>query len=147
MKIVCDTNVLISGVLFGGHARRILALASRGMVTNHLSPAILHEFEAVLSRPKFGLAAEQILAIVDLVRDSFQMMMPQQHVDAVAKDPDDNRILETAVESGAQFVISGDNHLLELQSWQGIDIVSPADFIDLLDKRIGSGNKIDEGGK
>ncbi len=63
MNIVCDTNILISGILFGGHARTIIQLASRGSVTNFLSPTMLRELEDVLARPKFGLTTEQVLNI------------------------------------------------------------------------------------
>ncbi len=73
MIIVCDTNVLISGVLFAGNSREILRLASHGVVTNMISPEILREAEEVLLRPKFSLSPEQVLGIVALFRDTFEL--------------------------------------------------------------------------
>ena len=130
MNVVCDTNVLISGVIFGGHARQILLLASQGAVTNFISPEILREFEDVLLRPKFGLHSEQVLSIISLIRDSFELVVPPRRVKKILIDPDDNRILETAAEAGASFIISGDRHLLDLMEWEGIRVVSPATFVE-----------------
>ena len=87
MKVVCDTNVIISGLLFGGHARRILQLASSGLVTNFLSPDILREAEDVLRRPKFGLSPEQAIEIIALLKDTFEIVIPSLKVQAIQSDP------------------------------------------------------------
>ena len=97
MNIVCDTNILVSGILFGGHARDIIRLASRGTVTNFISAHMLRELEDVLARRKFGLSAEQVLSIVALVRDTFEFIEPHESVKVVAADPDDDRIIEAAI--------------------------------------------------
>ena len=130
MNIVCDTNVLVSGILFRGNARCILQLAARGVVTNCISVAILHEVEDVLIRPKFGLDPKRVMSIVDLFRDSFEVVIPSSRITAVRADPDDNRILEAAMTARADFVVSGDKHLLALAEWKGIQVVSPAQFME-----------------
>ena len=130
MNIVCDTNVLISGILFGGHARQILRLASQGVVTNFASPEILRELEDVLIRPKFALHSQQVIGIMSLVRESFDLVVTTRRVKKILKDPDDNHILATASEADASFIISGDKHLLDLKEWEGIRVVSPAVFIE-----------------
>ena len=135
MNVVCDTNVLISGILFGGHARQILRLSSQGVITNFISPDILRELEDVLLRPKFGIHTEQVLSIISLVKDSFELVVPNLRVDKILNDPDDNHILETAAEADASFIISGDKHLLDLMEWKGIRVISPAEFME---KIIGS---------
>jgi len=127
--IVCDTNVLISGVLFAGNSREILRLASHGVVTNMISPEILREAEEVLLRPKFSLSPEQVLGIVALFRDTFELVIPSHRVNAVHSDPDDNRILEAASAANADFIITGDKHLLDLIERQDIPIISPAQFM------------------
>ena len=129
MNIVCDTNVLISGILFPGHSRKILQLASRGVVTNAISADILREAEDVLLRPKFSLSPEQVLSIVALFRDTFVFVTPSRRVTAIQADPDDNRILEAALAAHANFIVSGDKHLLDLGQWQDVRIVSPAQFM------------------
>ena len=132
MNIVCDTNVLVSAILFGGNARNILQLASRGIVTIFVSADILREFEDVLGRPKFGLKPKQVLDIVALMRDTCDFVEPGERVDAIPDDPDDNRILEAAKSADAAFIISGDKHVLELHEWEGIQVLSPADFIETM---------------
>ena len=130
MNIVCDTNVLISGVLFGGHAREILQLASRGVLINFVSPEILREAERVLGRPKFGLRPEHVLEILSLFKDTFEIVVPSLKVQAIRSDPQDNHVIEAALAAGAEFIISGDKHLLKLAEWEGIHVVSPAQFIN-----------------
>lgn len=129
MNIVCDTNVLVSGVLFGGHAREILRLASRGVVFNFISPDMLREAENVLRRPKFGLRPEQVLEIIALFKDTFEIVTPSVRVRAISSDPQDNHVIEAALAGRAKYIISGDKHLLELMKWEDIHLVSPAQFM------------------
>jgi putative PIN family toxin of toxin-antitoxin system len=129
VKVVCDTNVLISGILFGGHSRRILQLASRGKVSNFISEEILNETREVLLRPKFKLSHQQVAAIITLFRDTFELVSPVQRIEILKSDPADNRILEAAMEAHAEIIVSGDNHLRSLELWHGIRILSPAEFI------------------
>ena len=128
MKIVCDTNVLVSGVLFRGHPRRILVLAAQGRLTNFTSPALLRQVEDVLSRPRFGLRPGQVASILALFRDTFEVVHPNRSVTLIVDDPADNRVLEAAGAASANVIVSGDHHLLELKEWQGIRVMSPADF-------------------
>ncbi len=129
MNIICDTNVLVSGVLFGGHPREILRLASRGVVVNFISPDILREAENVLRRSKFGLRPEQVLEIIALFKDTFEIVTPSIRVRAISSDPEDNRVIEAALAARAKYIISGDKHLLELMKWEDIHIFSPAQFM------------------
>ena len=129
MNIVCDTNVLVSGVLFGGHAREILRLASRGVVINFISPDILREAENVLRRSKFGLRPEQVLEITALFKDTFEIVTPSMRVRAISSDPQDNHVIEAALAARAKYIISGDKHLLELMKWDDIHLISPAQFM------------------
>ena len=130
MNVVCDTNVLISGILFGGYERQVLRLASQGVITNFISLKIIREFEDVLLRPKFGPHSEQVVVILALIRESFELVVPTRKINIILNDPDDNHILETACRANASFIISGDKHLLDLKKWEGIHIVSPAVFIE-----------------
>ena len=132
MKIVCDTNVLISGVLFGGHARKILQLASRGVLINFLSPDILREVEDVLRRSRFGLRPDHVLEIVALFKDTFEIVIPSLRVQAIQSDPEDNHVIEAALAARAEFIISGDKHLLKLTEWKGLHVVSPGQFIETI---------------
>ena len=130
MNVVCDTNVLISGVLFGGHAREILRLASRGVLINFISPDILREVDNVLRRSKFGLRPDHVLEIITLFKDTFEIVIPSIRVQAIRSDSEDNHVIEAALAARAEFIISGDKHLLELREWQDIHLISPAVFME-----------------
>ena len=129
MRIVCDTKVLVSGILFQGQPRRVLTMASRGEVTISTSPDLLREAEDVLLRPKSGLRAEQVVGIIALFRDTFEIVNTSRRVRAVAADPSDNIVLQAAAAARADLIVSGDKHLLDLVAWEDIRILSPAEFV------------------
>ena len=129
MKIVCDTNILISGILFGGKPRKILSLCASGTVINCISPDILKEVEEVLSRSKFGLKEKQVYEIIRLFRNTFTLVSPDRRLSVVAADPDDNRILEAALSAEADAIVSGDTHLLDLVNCNGIPVISADTFL------------------
>jgi putative PIN family toxin of toxin-antitoxin system len=128
-RIVLDTNVLISAILFGGAPRRVLELVISGVVDCTLSPVILDELKDVLQRPKFGFAPDLCLHIIEELYGACDIISPSVSVDVIRADPDDNRILECAVEAEAHFIVSGDAHLLDLGTFETIRIVSPADYL------------------
>ena len=90
---------------------------------------ILDEIRDVLQRPKFGLSSEQALALVEELHDLCQIVTPTGRARAVLADPDDDMVLECAAAAGADLIVSGDSHLLELGQWRNIPILSPAEFV------------------
>ena len=129
MRIVCDTNVLISGVLFGGKPRRILSLAARGRITICISTAILAEVEEVLLRPKFALSPARISATLELFQQTFLHVSPSRHFQVVEDDPDDDAIIEAAVAANAEVIVTGDKHLLKIGKWREIEMLTPEGFL------------------
>jgi uncharacterized protein len=128
-RIVVDTNVLISAILFGGKPRKILDLVISGSIECFLSTAILDELKNVLCRPKFGVSADACFHIVEELHGISILVAPSVQIDAISSDPDDNRVLECAIESRADFIISGDPHLLSVGKFKNIIILSPADYL------------------
>jgi putative PIN family toxin of toxin-antitoxin system len=128
MRIVCDTNVIISGILFGGDPRVILRAVFRRRLEAFVSVAILNELRDVLSRRKFRMTTGRVDAAMELVRKTFTCVTIDEPVAGVAVDPDDDRVLEAALAAGAEVIISGDKHLLCLGAWRGIRIQTPAEF-------------------
>jgi putative PIN family toxin of toxin-antitoxin system len=134
-RIVLDTNVLISAILFGGKPRKVLDLVISGSVDCTLSIAILDELRDVLQRPKFGFPADVCLHITEELHGICDIISPSVRVDAIRSDPDDNRILECAVEAHAHYIVSGDPHLLDLGTFERIRILNPADYLKELEAR------------
>jgi putative PIN family toxin of toxin-antitoxin system len=128
-KVVLDTNILISAVVFGGKPREILKQAIAGKIRLAVSEPIIEEIRDVLGRDKFGYPAPMIHFIIGELESIAEFVEPREKIEIIEKDVEDNRILECAVAFGADVIISGDNHLLELKIYNGIRIVRASDFL------------------
>lgn len=135
LRIVLDTNVLISAILFGGPPRQVLERVIAGDLDCSLSLAILDELRDVLQRPKFGFSAQIAVTVVEELCGVCEIVSPSRKVRVIKADPDDNRVIECALEAKADFIVSGDAHLLGLGSYADIRIVSPSDFLRSLGNR------------
>lgn len=134
-RIVLDSNVVISGFLFGGVPAQLLELVLEGSIECFTSLPILDEIRNVLLRPKFGLSSDQALTLIEELHDLCQVVMPGERIMAVFDDPDDNMILECASTVNTGIIITGDSHLLHLRQWRDIHILSPSDFLKTLDEQ------------
>ena len=134
MKVVLDTNVIISGLLFQhGPPGRIIDLWVEEKITVLFSQNLLEEYFAVLLRPKFkrfGTPLERQIILSDLIElDNSMFIHPKTRLNIITEDPDDNNVLECAMEGQADFIVTGDTHLLSLQEFQSIPIITPAFFV------------------
>ena len=125
-----DTNVLISALMFGGNPRLILEKVIRGDIELYLSEALISELGEVLKRPKFGLPLSIVNQILSELSAISELFRPSRSIYKVKVDPADNRILECAIDAKAEFIVSGDKHLLDLKEFKSIRIVSPQHFIE-----------------
>ena len=129
IRVTADTNIYISGLNFrGGHPYRFLELARTGKILLAVSDAILDEMAEVLQR-KFDWPADDIADSREMISSFAQRVAPTETFDVVRDDPDDNRILECAAAARADYIVSGDNHLLNLRTFRDIPIVKVADFM------------------
>jgi len=129
MRVVADTNVLISAFLFGGLPRAFLNLGLAGAFSLVTSGALLEELDEKLSG-KFAVPEAKALAFLSQLKGKATVMSPSFVLNAVLGDPDDNRVLECAVAGKANFVVSGDRHLLRLGSHAGIAILRVRQFLE-----------------
>lgn len=132
-RVVLDSNVIISGFLFGGPPRRLLQAAMEGSVACFISPSIVDEIRSVLHRSTFGLTGEQIFGFIQEIQGLCQLVTTIERLHVVTRDPDDNHILECAGAARAAVIVSGDTDLRDLGAWNGIRILSPAVFVRELD--------------
>lgn len=129
MRVVLDTNVLLSAFVFpGGAPEAVYRLALEGRIELLTSPALLAEFARVLTE-KFGRDDHAVREAVEQVSSVATVVRPVERLEVIREDPDDDRVLEAAVEGNAETIVSGDRHLLQLEPWRGIKIVSPAAFV------------------
>ena len=125
-RLTLDTNVYVSAFQFGG--MRLLHMAVNGDIEIAVSQAIIDELIRVL-RDKFHWDGYRLQAAKQQILGFAQLVTPSQILDIVKEDEPDNRILECAVESGAEFIISADKDLLRLGSYAGASIMPAADFL------------------
>jgi len=131
MIVTIDTNVLISGTVFRGLPGRIIEAAIDHRFTLVLSPSILREFRNVLSRQKFGFHPDVVEALAQDLEAHSVMVYPKQRHQVVIDDPDDDAIIDWAVEANADHIVSGDAHLTTLGTIKGISILTPAQFVEI----------------
>jgi putative PIN family toxin of toxin-antitoxin system len=129
MRIVADTNVIVSALVFGGVPRRVLELADSAVCELFYSEAIQVEVRRVLLE-KFGWSEAKVDEVLSGLWRMGGLVIPRHKVNAVFDDPDDNRILECALSASAVLVVSGDRHLLRLHKYKSISIVSPREFLE-----------------
>ena len=133
MRIVIDTNIWVSGLLWRGMPWKLLCLAEAGDVELCMAPAMLDELADVLSYERLQPRLEQLgLTLVELVTyamDLASIFEVPEGPPIVVADPDDDVFLRCASVSGAACVVSGDNHLLDLVAYADIPILTVRDFL------------------
>jgi putative PIN family toxin of toxin-antitoxin system len=127
-RVVLDTNVIISG-LWSGPPRKIIDSWQEGKIQVIISPEILTEYLEVLER--FNLPSETqedfLLLFIEFARTVF--VKPSHTALVIKEDPADNKFLSCALEGKADYIVSGDRHLLQLSHHKTIPIITPREFI------------------
>ncbi len=124
MRVVLDTNVFIAAALKGTLSEQILRLATSGELSLIISKEILSELAEKLSS-KFSWSNAEVSLYVSTLREISEIVTPTKRLNVVSSDPDDNKILEVALEGDAKLVVSMDQDLLQLKNYRGIGIVHP----------------------
>lgn len=141
MRVVLDTNVLISAVLSRGSPPDSILRAWRtGSFELVISTPLLRELEKVLARPRIRRrlrwSTDERTIFVAALSEGAVVVTPEEELRVIQADVADNRVLEAAVRAEADYIVSGDRHLLELRSHEGIRIVTPARFLAIIASRL-----------
>lgn len=136
MRVVADTNIAVSGLLWGGKPRQLLQLAANQQLTILSTDRLLDELLDVVSRPRFHqrLLAARTNAI-DLVADYrflVEVVTSAEIKPTVLADPDDDAVIACALGGKADYIVSGDDHLLSLKLHQGIPILTVHEILVIL---------------
>lgn len=132
MRVVLDTNVLISGVFFGGVPGRLLSAWAAGKIVMVLSPAILEEYRRVghelgARHPELNTTFEPVLALITM---NAMIVDAPPLAEPVSADPFDDMFLAAALASHTRLIVSGDKDLLRVSGWRGIDVLTPRQCLD-----------------
>ena len=134
MRVVLDTNVIVSGLNFPGNERLVLELALRGRFELCLSNFILGEVAGVLER-KFDWSEERSAQALSALRNAASIIDPQRRPDVLQVGHPDNRILECAATANAQYLVTGDRkHLMPLEEHHGASILNAPRFLSALER-------------
>jgi putative PIN family toxin of toxin-antitoxin system len=131
VRVLLDTNVLISAILFGGLPRELLELAIRGHLDPVTSPSLLDEFEDVLVE-KFGFP-RGVAGMIRSELESLSDLHQPEEVPTVLSDRLDNEVLATASTARAEAIVTGDRELLALRFHLGIPILSPRELMKVIE--------------
>ncbi len=130
LKVVLDTNVIVSALNFAGKPAEVFDLAIEGEIANITSEHIITEVRNILIR-KFSWGTDEAEDASTLLGFFSKIVNPRRRLKVISHEPD-NRIMECAVAGKANFIISGDHHLLDLENYQGIKIINPARFLEII---------------
>lgn len=128
-KVVLDTNVTISALFWEGNPRKIYDMAREGKLIMLLSDDMEKEFIRVLGYEKFGLSSQEVLPILRHLRTHARHVETKSKISVIIDDPTDNIFFECALDGSADFIISGDKHLLDVKKYKGIEIVKAGEFL------------------
>jgi uncharacterized protein len=133
MRIVVDTNVLISGTFWTGDSFKILEKVERREITLILSEEIIEEYNRVLNYPEIldkikDKSLEAKFVLEELIQMS-TIVEPKEKIKVMKDDPDDDKFLEAGIEAGVDYIVSQDKHLLRIKEFRGIKIVKPDKFL------------------
>jgi putative PIN family toxin of toxin-antitoxin system len=130
VRVVLDTNILISATFWAGKPKQIINMVRRGEIRFLTSRSLLDELKEILVRDDkpFRLSDAEASYIVKTIEDLAEIVQPRCNINACTHEAD-NRVLEIAMEGKAKWIITGDSHLLDLVSYEGIGIVTASEFI------------------
>ncbi|MCE9586805.1 MAG: putative toxin-antitoxin system toxin component, PIN family [Verrucomicrobia bacterium] len=130
MKVILDTNVLVSGIFFSGVPYDILTAWRDGKVNLIVSPEILEEYRRVGEEMENKFPGVEVAPFLELLAIEATMVAAKPLIEAVCTDPDDDKFLACAIASKAKLICSGDKALLKTTGYRGIEVLTPRSFAD-----------------
>ncbi len=128
-RVVLDTNIIVSGLGWRGAPHDIVRACLDHRHELVSSPDLLVEVDRVLRYPKFRFSSSEILDYLALLTAAAEIVRPDFQLAVIEADPTDNRVLECALAGGAEAIVSGDDHLLDLAEFEKIPILRPREFL------------------
>ncbi len=133
MRVVLDTNVFLSGIHWTGASHKVLRewfMDSFNIISSH---QINQELFCQLKDFKIQMEEDEIEWWESLILEKSEIVVPKRKVNVVKGDPDDNKFIEAALEGEADYIVTQDRHLLDIKEFEGIKIVTPKEFLQILE--------------
>lgn len=129
LRIVLDTNILISAVIAEGRPRDLLKMAIQRRYLLIKSKETVEEFAEVLQRPKFDMTKKEVTKAKNVLIKTGKTIKVTSKRTVIAEDPDDDILINTALDGNADYIVSGDPHLLGLSKYKNIEIITVDDML------------------
>lgn len=131
-KVVLDPNILVSALLFKGGLSGTVDLWKTGRIIPALSKETFVEFKTVLEYPKFSLTTEEIKMIIkEEILPYFEIVEVIDKPKSICRDPDDDKFIACAVSASADFIVTGDNDLLNIGKHKSVKIISGSTLLKM----------------
>ena len=128
MKVVIDTNVVISGIFFCGNPKKILQLCIENAITAYVTDEIVSEYERVIEEMQKKAKREIPRKALDDLLLLTELITTNTKID-ICRDPDDNKFIECAISANALYIVSTDKDLLDLKQYNEIKVVTATEFL------------------
>ena len=132
MKIVLDANIFISSFFWGGNPKLIVERVISGSDELFITKEILDEIEDVVRRPKFHSDSDMIDYFINSIEEIGNKITPKKLETDGSRDSADNKYIECGVAANADYIISGDVHLLELKKYESLKIITAKDYLGIV---------------
>lgn len=133
MRIVIDTNVLISGIIFGGKPSKIIELLFGKKISIFASPEMVDEYKRIYGELGERYAKKTHNELNEII-NSMNILPSHSHIEA-CRDPDDNKFIECAIDNRCIYIVSGDKDLLVLEQYEDIGILTVSEFLEQYEKK------------
>ena len=131
-RVVLDTNVLISALLFRGRLPKIVGLWQKGKIIPVISKETFSELMTVLEYPKFSLTQEETDSIIKYeILPYFEIVEVVKDVKGICRDPEDDKFISCAISASADYIVSGDKDLIDLKQYKSIKIIKASEFLEM----------------
>ena len=134
IRVVLDTNVLVSALLFKTTLSKVIDLWQGGAIIPVISKDTFQELRAVLEYSKFALSPDEIRAILEQeILPFFEVIDVGEEVKGICNDPADDKFISCALSAFADYIVSGDKTFIDLKQYKSVKIIKPSEFLKLFD--------------
>lgn len=136
LRVVLDTNVFVSALLFRGETTKLARWWQEGKIVPVVTGETYDELVTVLKYPKFRLSVEEIKAVMsEEILPYIDVIEVTYHVHGKSPDPEDDKFLSCAISGKAIYLVTGDKGLLSLRQYRGLRITGVREFIEKMEKK------------
>jgi putative PIN family toxin of toxin-antitoxin system len=132
MKIVLDANIFISAFFWGGNPRTVLRRSIAGIDELFITKEILDEINDVIMRPKFYADENEINYFLHSIEEIANKIVPKRRINNGSRDKTDNKYIECGIAAHVDYIISGDVHLLEIEEYENIKIITAKEYLEIV---------------